>query len=167
MIGAARAALHALLVGDALFVADLQALGLGRDGSAAIPEVVSGNRRFDQLGQAHYPCWTDAAGDQQGEAGGSQADAWAGLALGSGCQGWRGDILLALIWHQQDPARAVSQTDGLLPALVRLLLRQPSLSETCTLAYVASTDNDRGVRHPTHVAQFVVRVHYDIRREGS
>ncbi|MCD7096938.1 hypothetical protein [Stenotrophomonas sp. MMGLT7] len=164
MIADARAALHRLLLEDPQFTADIAALNLGTTGKPAVPQVLPGNRRFEQVPQEKYPCWHDDAGDQQGGGAGTIDGDSAGLTIGSHCQGWVGEILLALVWHQQDYDTSVAQTDGVHPALVRLMLRNPSLDETCTWAYLARTDNDRGVRHPTHVAQFVVRVHYDIER---
>lgn len=165
MIAAARAALHALLTTDAQFIADMQALGLAADDSGAVPAVRSGNRPFAQIHQAEYPCWIDDAGEQQGAGFGNLASDPAGLVINSTQQDWVGDIELSLVWHQQDHARSVEQTDAILPALVRLLLRNPGLSGTCALANVARADSSLGERHPTHVVRVAVRCMYTIYRD--
>lgn len=166
MIATARAALVNLLTTDPLFVADMQALGLGTDGSAATPGQVAGNRPFEQIGQNNYPCWVHDTGDMLGASAGNFADTAAGLVLGSDQQDWQADILLSLVWYQKDFATAVSQTDAVQPALVRLLLRNPGLADSCTLAYVADVQPDRGMRHPTHSIAFSVRVHFTIERDA-
>jgi hypothetical protein len=165
MISAARAALMALLTADPQFVADMQALQLGINTTAVIPRALKGNRRFDQLSQNEYPCWLNDAGDQQGASAANEGGDPAGLVLNSTQQDWAGDIELSLIWLQQDYERSVDQTDAVLPALVRLLLRNPGLQDTCTLAYVADVINDRNYRHPTHVTAFTVRVLNTIYRD--
>jgi len=158
VIAAARAKLAELLTGEPQFVADMLALGLQSSGAAVVPKVLKGNRRFDQLGQEHYPCWLNDAGDQRGASAANDGGDPAGLVINSTQQDWLGDIELSLVWHQQDYDRSVDQTDAILPALVRLLLRHPDLDGTCTLAFIAEVMSDRNYRHPTHVSAFVVRV---------
>lgn len=165
MIAAARAHLMQLLATDPEFVADMQALGLGANGEAVTPTVLKGNRRFDSLGQEHYPCWLNDAGDMLGATAGDEGGDPQGLVVNSTQQDWQGDIELSLVWHQQDYDTSVDQVDAVLPALVRLLLRNPGLGDTCTLACVASVLNDRNYRHPTHVSAFVVRVLATIYRD--
>lgn len=158
MIAAARAALLALLTTEADFTADLAALGLGTTGTAVVPKAMKGNRRFEQIGQEHYPCWLTDAGDLHGaSADGGNGDA-AGLSLGSTQQDFTGDIELCLVWHQQDYDRSVDQLDALTPALARLLLRHPDLDGACIQCFLASVQTDRNYRHPLHVAAFTVRV---------
>ncbi len=166
MIAGARTALMTLLTTDAQFVADMHALRLGLNDAAVTPQALKGNRRFEQLGQESYPCWVNDAGDQQGASAANEGGDPAGLVLNSTQQDWAGDIELSLIWLQQDYDRSVDQTDGVLPALVRLLLRNPGLGGTCEFAYVANVINDRSYRHPTHVTAFTVRVHNTIYRDA-
>lgn len=166
MIAAARAALALLLTTDPQFLADIEALGLGSTGNAAAPVVLKGNRRFEQIGQEKYPAWIHDAGDQRGASGGNDGGDPDGLVINSTQQDWLGEIELSLIWHQQEYETAVDQVDGVLPALVRLLLRNPSLGETCTQAFVANVINDRSYRHPTHSTAFVIRVMTTIYRSS-
>lgn len=163
---AARAALRTLLTSDPQFIADLQALGLGKGGEPAVPKVLDGNRRFEQVGQEHYPCWLNDAGDMVAEDAGNEGGGLDGLSIGSTQQDWGGDIELSLLWHQQDYATSVAQTDTIPAALVRLLLRNPSLAESCTLARVVEVLTDRGYRHPTHYLYARIRVNTTIERDA-
>ncbi|MBB5885468.1 MULTISPECIES: hypothetical protein [unclassified Xanthomonas] len=165
MIAAARAALSRLLVTDAEFIAELQALALGSADEVVVPAVLKGNRRFDQLGQEHYPCWISDKGDARGASAGNGGGDPDGLVINSTQQDWLGDLEVSLVWHQQDYERAIDQLDAITPALTRLLLRHPSLDDTCTLAFVANELNDRSYRHPTHCIAFVVRVLHTIYRD--
>lgn len=165
MIATARNALHTLLQNDATFVAAIKALHLHSTDPAAepVPKVVKGNRTFQQIGQEHYPCWVSDAGDMQPGAASIDGDAM-GLTIGSQQQEWIDDIELALVWHQQDFGKSVDQIDALKPALVALLLRNPSLADTCDLAYVAAAETDRNGNHPLHAITFTVRVHGTVGR---
>lgn len=165
MIASIRSALGLLLTTDPQFMADMQALNLGSTGAAVVPKVLKGNRRFDQLGAEHRPCWVSDAGDQRPESAADYGDAM-GLVIGSHQQDWSADIELALVWHQQDYDASVDQTDAIVPALVRLLLRNPSVSGTCTNAYVAAVVPDRNNQHPTHSLFITVRVHAPIERDA-
>lgn len=161
---AIRTALATLLATDAQFIADMAALKLGTTGTAAVPKVLQGNRPFEQLGQEHYPCWLLEADDDVGQAGSNGADG-AGIVIGSHQQDWSFGLQLALVWHAQDYAAAQVQRDGVLPALVRLLLRNPDLSNTCDLAFVERADHDRGMRHPTHTIVFGLHAQAAIYRD--
>lgn len=165
MIAAARAALHALLQTDPQFTAEISALGLAADNGTVVPGVRSGNRPFAQIHQSEYPCWIDDAGEQVAAGYGNDGSDPAGLVLNSTQQDWQGDIELSLVWHQQDHARSVAQTDAILPALVRLLLRNPDLGGSCAMAWVTSADSSLGERHPTHVVHAVIRCVYTISRD--
>lgn len=166
MIASARAALHQLLETDSSFTEEIAELGLAADGAEVVPGVRSGNRPFAQIHQSEYPCWIDDAGEQVGAGYGNYASDPAGLSINSTQQDWQGDIELSLVWHQQDHARSVAQTDAILPALVRLLLRNPDLGGTCAMAWVASADSSLGERHPTHVVHVVIRCVYTIEKDG-
>ena len=164
MIAAARTALMALMVGDPQFITAMQALNLGSTGAAVTPKCLKGNRRFDQIGAEHFPCWLHDTGDQQPGPASADGDAM-GLTINSHQQEWVADIVLSLVWHQQDYDTSVDQTDAIGPALVQLLLRNPSLDDTCDNAYVAEVLTDRNYNHPVHAATFTVRVHGVIHRE--
>ncbi|WP_337052484.1 hypothetical protein [Pseudoxanthomonas sp. USHLN014] len=162
---AARAALRQLLVSDPQFTAAMLALNLGSGNKAVVPKVLDGNRRYDQVGNEHLPCWINDAGDMQGEDAGS-AGGMAGVVIGSSQQDWAGDIELVLLWNQQDLAISVDQTDRVPAALVQLLLRNPSLGETCTMAYVAEFQTDRNLSHPKHGLYARLRINTTIERDA-
>jgi len=132
----------ALLAGDAAFLADIQALGLGENGEAMAPSLLRGFRPVASIGQEHFPCWVMELGDT-----GST-----GVAVGACHQDFQGELLLALVWHQQDPDTAYQQRLGLLPALVRLFLRNPLMGDAAVT--VDAQANDRSANHPTHITTF-------------
>ena len=156
-------ALEAALKADPQFVADMQALSLGRT-AGAVPKVLEGNRRFDQLGQEHYPCWLIEPGDSQGASAGNDGGDANGLVLTSTQQDWMDEIDISLVWHQQDYGRALAQRKGIVPAVVRLLLRNPGLGD-CEQIYAVGVLNDRSYRHPTHVQTLTLRAHTTIDRD--
>ncbi len=159
-------ALEALLTRDPEFVAAMQALGLGTRGEAVVPKLLRSNRPFEQLGQEHYPCWVVDAGDATPEDGGNAGGGdMAGLSVGSCSQDWVEDYDLAIVWVNQDFTASLAQRQAIKTALVRLLLRHPSLDDSASLAYIASAANDSNQRHPTHFSVFVLRAHHTISRD--
>lgn len=143
MSAALKAAVIELLLNDAEFIADMAALSLQTSGPDAAPdEVLKGFRPFAAIGQEHYPCWVIESGD----------DVSIEEAIGSCHQTFETELLLAIVWHQQFREIAVDQRDGLLPALVRLFLRNPAPAD-CGIR-VDARGNDRSANHPTHVATF-------------
>ena len=153
MSAALKAAISDLLLNDAEFVADMQALGLQTSGAPAAPSMIlKGYRPLKAIGQERYPCWVIESGDDESIE----------ESIGSGFQRFETEILLTLIWHQEDPETSVDQRDGLLPALVRLFLRNPSPAD-CGIR-VDARGNDRNVNHPTHMATFRLLAEVDISR---
>lgn len=153
MIAALKAAVIDLLLNDTEFLADMAALSLQTSGPDAAPgEVLKGFRPVASIGQEHYPCWLIESGD----------DASVDESVGSHHQGFQTEILLAIVWHQQTLGTAVDQRDGLLPALVRLFLRNPAPAG-CGI-HVDARGNDRSTKHPTHIATFRLLADVDILR---
>lgn len=165
MIAVARQKLIELLTTDADFSADMEALGLGARGAAVVPQVIKGNKPFAQLQQKDYPCWVTDRGNAQGASNSYDGDP-AGLVLNNTQQDWQTDIGLALVWHQQDFDKSLDQRDGIQPALVRLLLRNPGLHDTCQLAWVSGELSDRSASAPTHCIAFELRIQHTIYRDS-
>lgn len=165
MSAAVRNALEDLLRTDPQFVTDMQAAGLGMTGQAVVPTVLRGNRRFDQLGQEHYPCWLLERGDSRGASHGNDGGDPQGLILGSDHQDWMTGHELSLVWHQQDYDTALTQREQIVPAVVRLLLRNPGLGDA-HLAFVSNEINDRSYRHPTHTVTLLIEAHTTIERDA-
>jgi hypothetical protein len=165
VISTARAKLLELLTTDPEFVADMMALKLGSKGEAVVPRTIKGNKPFAQLQQRDYPCWVTDRGNSGGASGSEYGDP-DGLVLNSTQQDWRTDIGLALVWHQQDFGVSLDQRDGIHPALVRLLLRNPDLQDTCSLAWVVGELSDRQATAPTHAIAFEIRVQHTIYRDS-
>ena len=159
-------ALAELLTTDPEFVAEIRTLGLGSHVDKLVPQVILGNRRFEQLPASDMPAWVLDAGDAEGADNAGGFGDPRGMVIGTSQQDWAVDIELALVWHQQDYDTAVRQRLGVLPALVRLLLRNPDLGDTCALAMVTRAINDRSGRHPTHAAAFALTASDTIYRDA-
>ena len=143
MIRALHDAIATLLTTDAQFLADVQALGLGSSGEAVAPKVLRSFRPIASLGQEHFPAWVMEPGD----------DETIGRAVGSCHQDLQVEILLGLVWHQQDPDAAYYQRLDMRGPLTALFLRNPSPDGDSTV-YVDAQGNDRSANHPTHITTF-------------
>lgn len=137
-----HAGIKTLLTSDATFVAAIRALGLGDRGEAVTPGVLRALRPLASLGQEHFPSWVMEPGDA----------ASTGVAVGSCHQDFQVEVLLALVWHQQDPDTAYAQRLALLDVLVRLFLRNPVVGGATVT--VDAQGNDRSANHPTHITTF-------------
>lgn len=156
MIGALRDAIETLLLTEPTFVADIAALGLGTHGEAVAPaKVLRGFRPIGTVGQERYPVWLLDTGDKVSTA----------QSVGSHHQEFEDEILLALLWHQQDHDTAVNQRDALLERVVQLFLRNPNPGGIADV-WVDAAGNDRGARHPAHTITFRLLAGLSIEREG-
>lgn len=157
MIETIFTAIKGLLQADEPFLADIRALGLGKIGEEADLTVLGGLRPAAQVPQQKYPAALLDLGDSEAEAlsnGGSEFS-----VIGFTQQGMAADILIGLIWHQQDRDTAVAQRLGINAAFVDLFLRHPDPGGA-VLAWVRRVDHDRGGVHPTQTTLITVRVEY-------
>lgn len=143
MMRALHDAIAAMLVADTTFLADLHALTLGSSTDSVTPQVLRAMRPLGSLGQEHFPCWVMEPGD----------DETTERAIGSCHQGVQAEILLHLVWHQQDETLAYYQRLDLRAALTALFLRNPC-PDGLSAVYVDAQGNDRAANHPTHITSF-------------
>ena len=136
-------AIEDLLTQDATFTAALEALELGSTGAEAVPKVLRSMRPPRSIGQEHFPCWVMEVGDI----------ATTERAVGSCHQEAQRELLLALVWHQQDHDAAFDQREALWPLLVSLFLRNPAPDGQSTV-HVDAMATDRSANHPTHITTF-------------
>lgn len=156
--------LEQLLTEDDDFTAAMLALNLGRNGTAVLPQVIRSNRPLANLGQERFPCWVIELGDLGLETLAEGSSDF--LAMNGRYQGVARDILLALVWHQQDADTAFAQRQGLEEPLIRLLLQNPDLDlPNVAAGYVSSIAPDRGANHPTQLWGATVRVEYSVSRD--
>lgn len=150
---ALKTAIKSLLLTDVEFVADMAALGLPATGALTAPtKVLKGFRPVGSIGQENYPCWLMESGDDES----------VGESIGSHHQDFETEVLLGLVWHQQDHETAVDQRDQLLDALVRLFLRNPVAADFGLR--VQARGNDRQANHPTHIVTFRLLADVSIER---
>lgn len=157
VIVAIHAAIEALLANDATFVAAIRALNLGTGGVAATPKVMKSLRDPQQVGQENYPAWLIEKGDSAAESLSNDGTEFG--VIGFTQQGMASDILIGLVWHQQDAAVAYGQRLGLEAAFVDLFLRNPAPGGA-TIAWARELKFDRGALHPTQTALATIRVEY-------
>ena len=153
MIDQLHAAIKTLLVDDAQFTASLQALGLGRNGSAVVPGVLKSFRPLKSLGAEHFPSWLLEPGD----------DTSIEESVGSHRQVFETEVLLGFVWHQQDFDTAFDQRTALLALLVELFLRNPRPGDIADVR-VDSSASDRNANHPTHITTFRLLATVDVTR---
>lgn len=139
MIETAHANLKTLLLDNA----DLRALLGGRTLTA-----IDGNTPVQTFPLEKLPAVAFELGDGIGEPvgiGGHQLDT-------------PFDFLCALIWHEQDPARAFTQRVRLPFLLARAVMGNNTLSIPGAAAWVSSFAPDRAANHPRHLFRFSVHV---------
>jgi hypothetical protein len=152
-----HAAIEALLAGDALFVADMQALALGAQNQQVAPQVLLALRDPAQIPQAKWPALLVEAGDGEAESITNSGSEFS--VIGYTQQGMAADVEIGLIWHQADPDTAYRQRLGIQTAFIDLFLRNPDPGDA-VLAYVRAIRPDRGALHPTQTMLITVRVEY-------
>lgn len=157
MIGAIHAAIEALLSADATFAADILALGLGSAGQAAAPQLLLGLREPRQVSAAQLPAYLVEKGDD--DTASLTQDGSEFSVIGFSQQGMATDVLIGVIWSQQDVETAYRQRLGLSTAFVDLFLRNPDPGGA-VMAWTRKVVYDRGALHPTQTALVTVRVEY-------
>lgn len=134
-----------LLTSDATFASAVNAL-LGQ----TVSKVLRSNTPFAELGRVgaeHLPCWVVEQGD--GVAAPIANDEEAFGTIGNHEQGFQSDVLIALVWKQQD-REAAANVRAELPTLVaRLFMRNPQPGGIVG-AWLGSWEPDRGAPHPLH-----------------
>ncbi|MDR3389926.1 MAG: hypothetical protein P4L92_23055 [Rudaea sp.] len=143
----------ALLTGDATFVAAIAAL-LG----APVTTVLRGNIPVSQIPAGSYPCFVVEQGDGKAAPTANTMDSQTiGLAMSS----FESDVLVSLIWTDQNPATAAI-TRGKLPTpFAQLLMRNPQPGGIDG-AWLGEWQPDRGVNHPTQIWRGVIAGNYTI-----
>ena len=153
IVEALHEAIIARLGADAAFGAALTArIDEGGIGLKSLPTVLRSNLAFEDIRQIHasrLPCWViEAGGAIAGPLTGLTEDE-RGLTLGGGTQAWRCEVLLGLVWHENDRERAYTQRLRLATLVPDLFLRNPDLGvDNCAGCLVVETEPDQGLNHP-------------------
>ena len=145
--------LRALLTGDATFVAAITGV-LG-----VAPQVLRGNPPFQAIPPGSWPCWVVEQGD-----GGAHAVSESGgafLTIGTGEAQFQSDVLLALVWKNDDRESAAAQRAKLPALLAQLLLRNPQPGGILA-AWLQDWKPDRAALHPVQLWVATVRGIYSI-----
>lgn len=156
MLDAITTSIAAALTSDATFVAALQAL---LPNLTAAPPALLANRPTTEVARQYPACWVVEQGDGAAEPVTDDT----GLTLG-GCEAqFRAELLLALVWTDQDVDTAGAARRAL-PALVaQLLMRHPSPGGATTV-WLEAWESDRGGRHPTQVWGCRIAIIYAVPR---
>lgn len=145
--------MQTLLTGDATFVAGVQGV-LG-----TMPTVLRGNPPFQQIPAGQWPCWVIEQGDGNAhavsEAGGSF------LTIGTREAQFQSDLMLALVWKNDNREAAAAQRAQLPALLARLLLRNPQPGGVLG-AWLQEWKPDRAALHPAQLWTATVRGIYSI-----
>lgn len=153
--------LATLLAEDVTFRQQIDALGLGADGAAAVPAVWRGFRDPRQIHASKLPLMVLETGDSEAQAATNDGSQFG--VLGYTQQEMAADVLIGLVWHQPDHDKAYAQRVALESIFVLLLLRNPDVGGALQ-AWVHQVQYDRGALHPTQTAVVTVRVEYVLAR---
>lgn len=145
--------LRALLTGDATFAAAVT----GVLGTA--PQVLRGNPPFQALPPGSWPCWVVEQGDGNAHAVSESSGAF--LTIGAGEAQFQSDVLLALVWKNDDREVAAAQRAKLPALLAQLLLRNPQPGGILA-AWLQDWKPDRAALHPVQLWIATVRGIYSI-----
>lgn len=147
----------ALVKNDATFKAGV--LGLIH---AASYFVLDANTPIAQIPTGSYPCFVIEQGDGQ-SASISNDGSDLGMVIGHGEQQFSSSIEGALIWMDQDRARAKVARMNMPQLVTQLLLRNPQPGGIAG-AWLESWQPDRAANHPLHIWRFTIRGEYTVSR---
>lgn len=145
-----------LLVSDATFSAAVAAL-VGQ----TVTTVLRANQPIEQIPHAKFPCWVIEQGE--GRAVGISDDDDDGRVIGGWSQSFESELLVSLVWKQQDRETAADVRADL-PELMAQLFLQNAQPGGIVGAWFDSWESDRGALHPTHIWAASVRGQYVINR---
>lgn len=151
------AGMVALVKTDAVFVAAVLAL----IGGASV-HVLEANTPIASIPAGSFPCWTVEQGDGAA-ASISNAGDDEGMTIGHFEQHFSSTLELALVWKDNDRARAKAARMQLPTIMAQLLLRNPQPGGIAG-AWLASWIPDRGALHPLQVWRCTIRGEYSISR---
>lgn len=146
-----------LLKTDAVFLAVVLPL-IG----ATSMHVLEANTPIAAIPAGSYPCWTVEQGDGQAQSISNDGDD-EGMTIGHTQQQFSSTLELALVWKENDRARAKSARAQLPALLAQLLLRNPQPGDIAG-AWLESWQPDRGGLHPLQVWRCTIRGEYSIPR---
>ena len=156
-------AIEQLLLDDALFRADMEALGLSAHGQAAHPKIIKAFRPAQQIDASKLPAFVLEKGNSSAaplaNAGSEHS------VIGFQQQGMSTDVFIGLAWHQQEHEKAYEQRLGIERAFIQLFLRHPDPGGA-VMAWVSSVEFDRGALHPRQTALVTVTTEYAVRRSA-
>ena len=144
-----------LLMNEAMFVDEITAL-IG----SAPKSVLRANTPWERLAGHALPCFVIEQGDGKGGSNSNQADA--GQVIGHQEQQFSSELMIALLWNEQDRDTAGVQRTELPGIFARLFLRNP-VPGNCDGAWLDQWIPDRGVQHPRQT--FVAKVHGEYTEE--
>lgn len=143
------AAFHANL--KALLLADTGLSGWATTHFAKALTAVDGNVPVEVIRDDELPALIFELGDGTSS-----------ILVGGHSQDSASDLLLALVWHEEDPAAAFAQRTALPELLVQAVMADPTLGGTVDGAWVNAWEPDRAVYHPRHVFRATVRGEFAI-----
>lgn len=148
---------RALLTGDATFAAAVTSvIGIA-------PQVLRGNPPFQAIPTGMWPCWVVEQGDGTAHAVSEHGGSF--LTIGAGEAQFQSDVLLALVWKNDDREAAAVQRAQLSKLLVQLLLRNPQPGGILA-GWLQDWKPDRAALHPVQLFIATIRGIYSIEATG-
>lgn len=146
-----------LLVNDSTFAAAVAAL-IGQN----VTTVLRANQPIEQIPSGKFPCWVIEQGEGRSASISNDGDD-DGLTIGGYEQSFESELLVSLVWKQQDRDDAAVVRADLPELMAQLFLRNPQPGGIVG-AWLDSWESDRGALHPTHIWAASLRGHFVIHR---
>lgn len=134
--------MRALLGSDATLAAAVTTL------IGAQPIVLRGNQPLGQIPAGQFPCWFVDQGPGRAAPISEHGDTF--ITIGSSEQQFESDVLVALVWKENDRERAADQRAQLPALLTQLMLRNPQPGGIVG-AWLSDWTPDRAALHPTQL----------------
>lgn len=86
------------------------------------------------------------------------------LEVGGYAQMPQVEVLVGVLWTEDDYERAFGQATELTDLMIRAVMLDPSLGGAVEAAWVSKFESDRNANHPRHSANFTVTIEYRVTR---
>jgi hypothetical protein len=144
---------RSLLTDDVVFAAGV------RDLIGTTPSVLRGNPPFQQIPAGQWPCWVLEQGDGNAHAVSEEGGSF--LTIGAREAQFQSDLMLALVWKNDDREAAADQRAQLPALLAQLMLRNPQPGGVLA-AWLEGWKPDRAALHPVQLWTATLRSIYSI-----
>jgi len=143
------ASYHAQL--KALLLANAGLVAWARDNFGSGLVAIDGNVEVERVRPREMPALIFELGNAELE-----------IEVGNYSQTAQAEMLLAVVWHEDDPARAFAQRLALPDLMAKAVMSDHVLAGAVDGAWLSKWESDKGVNHPRHVVRFTISGEFTI-----